>query len=248
MSSSNTFTNPFELLNEVDLEQRLQSYTFYDTNWEERGYNLDTRKKIYSMMPNVNTLKVKVENCLHQDYYMRPTLKSIHLDFRLHIVEDPRHCELEFLFHTGFLEWFNVIQKHLAAGSQLEEIHIQFLPQVTLYLSIPNQHVVDYDEYGPVYEDEEWMVKTERCNPSDYLFLLGETGCKELDEIGQALLHLLSLKEWKAITLPYHFPSAAIVADLYPFATFTDEVDEEEGAQRSKEAIRYYHAQHKLKN
>jgi len=247
MSSSNTFANPFTLLNEEDLEQRLQSYTIYDTQWEAAGYPLETRKRVYAMMPNVETLYMRVEGFLHQDYYMRPTLKSIHLDFRLFFNENPKSSGIEFIFKDGFLDWFRVIQKQLTSESQLKELHIQFLPEVYLDLCIPNQYVVDYDKYGPIYEDEEWRVKTDRCNPSDYLFRLDKSSCDDLDAIGKALLELLKVKDWTAITLPYHFPSAAIVADLYPVATFTDDVDEEEGAQRSQEAIAYFHAEHRNK-
>lgn len=234
-------TNPFTLSD----TENLDSYTTYDTKWENQGYSIGRRKSVYARMPNIERVRIEVEGYLHQNYYLRPTLKAIHLDFRIYIDED-RDGSLGFLHKEAFLAWFTAIENLLKdPESQLEELHIQFLPEVNMYLCVRNAYIVNYDRYGPIYEDDDWAVKTDTLNPSAYFFLCNKESWEDLECIGNALLKLLAMRNWKAITLPYHFPSAGLVADLYPFTTFTDEIEEATSRHNVLELIYRFHKEHR---
>lgn len=209
------------------------SMTSYNTAEEERGLTIEQRKKAYEAL-SVERLTIRVNGYVGQTYYLRPSVKSLQLDFCISVSQIRRKKHLEFLHGSAYREWFQAIEAFLEATpeSQLEEFHIQFVPLVSLYMIDEDHILVGYDKYGPLYEDDDWLVKTEKNNPSDYLFYLTKESRLELDQIGDALLQLLEKRPWKAITLPYHFPSAALVAEKYPFATFTDEVNEDESIER----------------
>ena len=207
MSTTSIQANPYDVLSlhgeTPSVKEYLHSLVHYTTEWDQG--DVETRKKVYSMLPNIQTLTISVNGFLNQDFYLRPTIKSIHMNFKLYIIEDRKYNQFEFLHTRGFLDWFNRLEKYLLENpdSQLEELHIQFMPEVSLYLCIPNYHIVDHDEDGRICEDEEWLVKTSNYNPSAYLFILSKSSEDEcaLKEIGEALLQLLSIRSWKAITL-----------------------------------------------
>ena len=238
-------TNPYTFPSLEGQEEALAKYTYYDTAWE-RG-NLQVKKDLYAKMPNIETLYLRVEGFLNNDFYLRPSIKTIHLDFRMFLNQKRKYTHLDFACKEAYLDWFNTIEKYLQEhpDSQLEELHIQFMPEVIICLCIANYHTVDYDEGGPIYEDEDWSKKTTKHNPSEYLFSLTQKSYSYLDEIGDALLRLLALRGWKAITLPYDFPSAEMVGHLYPFSTFTDKVDEKESIDRTYETIQEFHREHR---
>jgi hypothetical protein len=161
--------------------------------------------------------------------------------------EKPLSYILEFLGKSAYLDMFSklkqYLQEHPKAG--IEEFYLSFSPEVRLDLCIPSCIVVDYDRGGPIFEDEEWVVKTQEVLPSSFLFQLDDKSHDDLQKIGEALLDLLSVQSWKAISLPYHFPSAGVVADLYPFATFTEEVDEEESYKMVNQLLEKLHKEHR---
>ncbi len=221
----------------------LASLVHYTTDWD-RGH-VETRKKVYALMTNIQTLTVSVHGYVSQDFYLRPSIKAIHMNFNLSFVEEKRTAELGLLHKGGLLDWFQTLETYLHEHPEfeLEELHINFSPEVQLHLCIPNYHIVNYDRDGAIYEDEEWSIKTDHFKPSEYLVCLDETSEDDMNEIGKNLLNLLKMRDWKAITLPYHFPSAALVAERYPFTTFTEEL--EEAPTRITNYIRGLHAEHR---
>lgn len=177
------------------------------------------------------------------------SIQSLTLRFRMVLAEKGKWREFDFFCHQTYVEWFHALETYLRENpyAKLEELHIEFLPEVSLHLCIPNYNVVDYDRGGPIYEDEDWSVKTSDHIPSEYFALMGEDNNELFEEIGQALMSLLSVREWKALTLPYHFPAAALVAEKYPFATFTENVDLDAVFEKLVESIAKFHREH-LKN
>jgi len=173
--------------------------------------------------------------------------KSVHLQFCMTLNEKRLSYVFEFLGKEAYLDMFSrlkqYLQDHPKAG--IEEFYLSFSSEVRLDLCIPNSIVVDYDRDGPIYEDEEWVVKTQEVLPSTFLFQLDDKNHEDLQEIGEALLDLLSVQSWKAICLPFHFPSAGVVADIYPFATFTEEVDEEESYKVVQELLDKFHKEYR---
>lgn len=205
----------------------------YNTSLEPTGTR-EQRKKLYEAIPKIEQLKLNVEGYMSNDYYLRPSIKSISMNFTVYVAQVRREKYLEFLYPEAYLDWFHHIKTFLKEHpeSELEELHIQFDPLVRVHMLDEDHIHVGYDKYGPLYEDEEWTVKTDKLNPSDYFCYLTGPSKKELIKVGDALLNLLRLKSWKAITLPYHFPSAATVASQYPFVTFTDARNEQESITR----------------
>jgi hypothetical protein len=160
--------------------------------------------------------------------------------------EKRRWREFDLLCWKTYIDWFQNLETYLKENpeAELEELHIEFLPEVILHLCIANYHVVNYDRDGPIYEDEEWTVRSTNHIPSQYFFVLGEDNYETLDKISQALLSLLSVRQWKAITLPYHFPGAGFISETYPFAKFTEEVDEDISREELEEFISGLHRSH----
>ena len=227
------------------VKEYLNSIVHYTTEWDQG--HVDTRKGVYEMMPNIEKLTLSVYGFVNQDFYLRPSIKSIHMNFELSFEENRKNGLVDILYRNAFLDWFNILEKYIVEhpDSQLEELHIGFMPEVKLFLSIKNHYIVDYDEYGPIYEDDDWFVETSKHNPSEYFFALSQDSEKSVKKIGTALLKLLSLRQWKAISLPYHFPSAAVVAELYPFATFTDEIKEEGTKERVVASLEEFREEHR---
>jgi len=218
----------------------------YDTTWGEPGQTLATRERVYAKMPNVTTLRMRVDGFLGTTVYLRPSLRTIHLDFRLSFHEGRNGRPADLLHSAGILECFKALEQLLMDPQcELEELTIQFLPDVTLALCIPDAHVVEYDEYGAVYEDEDWSVSTQRIHPSECLAFIKERNT--LHRIGQALLKVLAIRPLKAITLPAEFPSADAVLRLYPLAIVPQKVDIEEANRRVVETINHYHKEHSEK-
>lgn len=227
------------------VKEYLNSLTHYTTEWDQG--NAETKQKVYAMMSNIDTLTLTIHGFVNQTYYLRPSIKTLYMNFDLYLCQDREYNVLEFFRDEAFIGWFQSIEKYLVENpnSQLEELHIQFSPEVELYLTIPDYHTVDYDEIGPIYEDEDWVLETEKHNPSEYFFALSKKGKADLKKIGKALLKLLAVREWKAITLPYHFPSAATIAEKYPFAKLTDKIDENGAYERIFATIKESHIQHR---
>ena len=173
--------------------------------------------------------------------------KSVHLQFCMNLNEKRLSYVFEFLGKEAYLDMFSRLKQYLQdhPKAEIDEFYLSFSPEVRLDLCIPNSIVVDYDRDGPIFEDEEWVVRTQEVLPSTFLFQLDDESHKDLQEIGEALLDLLSVHSWKAISLPYHFPSAGVVADLYPFATFTEEVDEEESYKMVDQLLEKLHREHR---
>ena len=239
--------NPYEAFSlygdTPEVRDYLASLVHYTTEWD-RGH-VETRKKVYALMTGIQTLTVSVHGYVGQDFYLRPTIKSITLNFNLSFTEDREAKGLGLLHNGGFLAWFQTLETYLREhpDSQLEELHINFGPEVSLFLCIPNYHTVNYDRYGPIYEDEDWVATTSVLKPSEYLCCLDGDSSSAMNEIGDKLLDLLRMMPWKAITLPYHFPSAALVAEDYPFTRFTEEI--EESPTRVVKYIRELNAEHR---
>jgi hypothetical protein len=160
--------------------------------------------------------------------------------------EKPKWREFDFLCHKTYVKLFHDLETYLTENTEaeLEELHIEFLPEVYVDLCLPNYNVVDYDRGGPIYEDEEWRVETRDHIPSEYFSLIGEDNDDIFEEIGAALMKLLSARQWKAITLPYYFPAAALIAKEYPFATFTEEVDLDTVYDKVVQSICKFHREH----
>lgn len=227
------------------VREYLASLTHYTTEWDQGP--VATKKKIYTLMTNIQTLTLSIYGYLSHDFYLRPSIKAIHMNFHLTFLEGRDSIAFELLHNGGFLNWFQTLETYLREHpeSQLDEIHINFAPEVQLYLCLPDYNTVNYDRYGPIYEDEEWLVTTRAFKPSEYLCSLSEESEKDINELGEKLLSLLEMRPWKAITLPYHFPSAALVAERYPFATFTEEIDIEESRDRLGNYVTELHAEHR---
>jgi hypothetical protein len=202
------------------------------------------------MTSSNSTLTVPIEH--HLDDMSRiqdSSLQSLRLQFRLVLEEKRKWREFDFLYFRSYVKLFHALETYLKdhPEAKLEELHIEFLPEVILDLCLPNYNVVNYDRDGPIYEDEEWSVKTTDHGPSEYFALMGEDNDEVFEEIGAALLQLLSVRQWKALTLPYYFPGAALVAEKYPSATFTEEVDLDSVYEKLVESIAKFHREH-LKN
>ena len=202
------------------------------------------------MSSSHSSLTVPIEHYFsNKSSVQDPSIQSLTLQFQLMVGEKGKWREFDFLCHRTYTEWFNTLETYLRENpdAKLEELHIQFLPEVSLDLCLANYNVVDYDRGGPIYEDEEWHVKTTDHIPSEYFALIGDDNDEVFEEIGAALLRLLSVREWKALTLPYYFPGAALVAEKYPFATFTEQVDLDSVYEKLVQSIATYHREH-LKN
>jgi hypothetical protein len=199
------------------------------------------------MSPSNSTLTIPIEHHLYNSSYIeKPSIKSLILQFRLIVGEKPKWREFDFLCHKTYVKLFHDLETYLTENTEaaLEELHIQFLPEVFVDLCIPNYNVVDYDRGGPIYEDEDWRVETRDHIPSEYFSLIGGDNDDIFEEIGVALLSLLSVRQWKAITLPYYFPAAALVAEKYPFATFTEHVDLDTVFENVVKSICKFHREH----
>ncbi len=199
------------------------------------------------MSSSNSTTIISIEHRLNENSsFQDPHAKSLTLQFRMTLEEKRKWREFKFFDSNVYIDCFQKLETYLKEHpeAELEELHIEFMPEVILYLCIPNYHVVDYDRYGPIYEDEEWTVHTTDHIPSKYFFVLCEDSFDVLDKIGKALLKLLSVRTWKALTIPYHFPAAGFIAEDYPFATFTEEVDEDESHETLSDYIRHLHQAH----
>ena len=197
-----------------------------------------------------SNLSIPIENHLYNSSCMKdPSLKSLTLQFRLILGEKGKWREFDFLCHETYVKFFHDLETYLTENTEaeLEELHIEFLPEVRLDLCLPNYNIVDYDRGGPIYEDEDWSVETKDHVPSEYFALIGEDNDDVFEEIGAALMRLLSVRQWKALTLPYYFPAAALIAKEYPFATFTEEVDLDTVYEKLVESIAKFHREH-IKN
>lgn len=197
-----------------------------------------------------SNLTIPIEHHLYNpSCFEDPSIKSLTLQFRMVLGEKGKWREFDFFCHQTYVEWFNTLETYLIENpyAKLEELHIEFLPEVSLHLCIPNYNVVDYDRGGPIYEDEDWSVKTTDHVPSEYFALIDEDNDEIFEEIGAALMRLLSVRQWKALTLPYYFPAAALIAKEYPFATFTEQIDLDSVYEKLVESIAKFHREH-LKN
>ena len=199
------------------------------------------------MSSSNSSLTVPIEHYFGKKCPMEDSsIQSLTLQFRLMVGEKGKWREFDIFCYQTYVDMFRALETYLRENpdAKLEELHIEFLPEVILHLCIPNYNVVDYDRGGPIYEDEDWSVKTSDHIPSEYFALMGEDNDDIFEEIGAALMSLLSVREWKALTLPYHFPAAALVAEKYPFATFTEEVDLESCYEKLVENIAKFHREH----
>ena len=92
--------NPYEAFSlhgdSPQMRDYLASLLHYTTDWD-RGH-VETRKMVYALMTNIQTLTVSVHGYVRQDFYLRPSIKAISMNFNLSFVGS-FHCQIIYHAH-----------------------------------------------------------------------------------------------------------------------------------------------------
>jgi hypothetical protein len=164
---------------------------------------------IYALYPNISDLTFEWNTLLHLSDYLRPNLHSLTIVFPLHLDTDNtsmtlrRHC---------FIRVFEGLKNYLEspASSTLANLRIKMHREVTLFMESPLSVLTHYDADGPVYEDQEIVVKTDKIPASHYLSLLGDDDRAFLED---TFVPLATSRIFKTLRIPRGFVSDDVLPE-----------------------------------
>jgi hypothetical protein len=215
---------PKDLVNlqQINKEHRdyLKSFLQTETRYQVTGPSFEywgTRMRLYKMYPSIQ--KLTLELCFQHKVtdYLRSSLRSLHLILPLYFGDTLPSTS--YILHNlqntcqAFFDIKEYIQKDPAC--QLKELILSFSPTVTFTFTYPCSNIVEYDRFGPLYEDTELTKSSKTLSPVHCLTLLEE---KDYMALQNSFLSLAEMPNWNSIQLPYHFPGAECLSK----ATYTD--------------------------
>lgn len=184
-----------------------------------------SREILYARHTNVQALTFECGGPDSLATYLRPTLQSLHLQIPLQLDFDPDSSE-QFLWSNAedIAREIGKLEQFLQAtpAAQLHTLTISFHPTVNLTLLNDRSVIVDYDSYGPVYEDYDTTIEDSYGSPEVYFSVIEKTF--EMEWIGEVLAQLCNGRPWKSVSLPYEFPGATTI----PHATLTKPCSKDE--------------------
>lgn len=183
------------------------------------------RELLYERHTNVQALTFECGGPDTLDMYLRPTLQSLHLRVPLLLDRDLECPEVfqwsnadDIARELGKLEKFF----QTTPAAQLHTLSISFHPTVNLTLLNDRSVIVDYDRYGPVYEDMDTTIEDPYGSPEIYFSVIEPSG--DMAWIGEVLTRVCKAREWRSISLPAEFPGAKDI----PSATLTEPCSKDE--------------------
>lgn len=234
MTTSNLLLDPLLLwyrpkdlvsLQQINKEhyECVKSFLKNETRYEVIGAPFDswqTRMRLYQMYPNIQKLTIDVHHPYTVKDYLRPSLQSLHLILPLQFGEDLGVSSYRLDNLRVLSQAFTEIQEFLQGEprSQLKELILSFSPTIGFLFIYPRSYIVDYDRFGPIYEEAEVFKSSTTLSPSHCLQLLHDEDSVSLQD---SFLSVAQMPNWKSIQIPYHFPGAESI----PKATYTDICD-----------------------
>ena len=162
------------------------------------GANRRIDSTAFSMSDSVTIDYTSVQS-LHS---IPPTARSLYLILPVCIYEDNLKGG-HFFYESRHVHIFNGLLKLLEEAPGVEELHISLSHKVLVsYVDKDGIHV-GYDKYGPLYEDYEWSMETDKLNPSHCLSLQSKEHCETLKE---TLQQVKTLRKWSCFEVPEHYP------------------------------------------
>lgn len=181
------------------------------------------RQKLYSLYPSVQSLLFHCGPADSLKDFLRPSLKSLHLVLPLKLEQYPEESEFRWVNLEFILSELNSLQEflHVTPDAQLTSFRISLDPTVKLIFADADRMTVDYDKWGPIFEDCDVCVKDTYGSPSGYFWVMEQDSRLE-----SALQDLAAARTWTSLTLPADLPGASTI----PSATLVDPYDMDDDA------------------
>lgn len=203
------------LLSQLNKESRRIVREFQRTRKSYRvgfyaGQSYTSRQYMYSLYPNVESLEYTLISCGSIsliDEYLRPSLKSIHINIYLSLESSGTGETLEFLNKKRICDTLRLIEEYLKSpGVQLDSILLTLDKTVQFTLLVKDGIHVGYDKYGPLFEDSYDYFDVNDFDACYYFPLMDP---KSIEEVGNAIRSLEASHPWKQFSAPDCFNSSS---------------------------------------
>ena len=210
------------------ISQKIQSQKHFHVR-QSSLLSAKARSKLYESYPEIEALTFEAYHLNSLASYLRPSIQSLNLILPLWIGEQRFGPKLSYYLindgdiHRALNDVISYLEK---PETKLNRLEISFASKTGIMFTYSNATFCGYDKYGPMYEDLDMTKYTVDVPPLEYFQILEPS---QIELIEKKVLALVAKRQWKQITLPYHFPGASTI----PYAVLTDVYEYEDDIQES---------------
>jgi hypothetical protein len=211
------------------VSQKIQSQKHFHVR-QSSLLSAKARTTLYESYPEIESLTFEAYHLNSLASYLRPNIQSLHLILPLWIGEQRFGPKLSYYLindgdiHRVFDDLISYLEK--TPETKLNRLEISFASKTGILFTYYNAIFCGYDKYGPMYEDLDMTKDTVDVPPLEYFTILEPS---QIELIEKKVLALVAKRQWKQITLPYHFPAAIQI----PYAILTDVYEYDDDIQES---------------
>jgi hypothetical protein len=186
-------------------------------------------EKIIEKLHNIKYLTIVSSYYDSIEPFLKPTVQSLTLELPGCFVVKRGKIYIDAHNLHKITCFLSKIKSVLDAGSlELQEFHVVLQNNVWFFETIRSHYVSDYDEHGPIYDEDIVDCKCDMYDPIHYWMICEENKYEEFTKLGDAFLEVLlaNKHKWKKISYPYDFFGAGKIEQLFPQTTFTNWLEE----------------------